>query len=112
MRVDRIGVLIQKEIAEILHRKINDKRIGFVTITGVKVTKDLSIARVYYSHIGSLKDRQDSHKGLKSATKFIKGEIGKVLHTARVPEIYFEYDDRIEKTSNLINQINALSDES
>ncbi len=110
-RLERVAALIQSEIAEILRRKVNDKRIGFVSITTVEVSSDLAHAWVRYSHIGSKEDFEASRKGLRSAAKFIKGEIGKVLQTQRVPEIHFMYDDRLEKTAQLIDKINALSDQ-
>ena len=111
-RVERVSALIQQEIADILIKKINDKRIGFISITKVEVSKDFSHAWVSYSQIGSDEAKQLTKRGLSSATPFIKGELGKVLRLQKVPQIHFKYDDRIEKTAKLIEQINALSEES
>lgn len=111
-RVDRVSVLIQQEIADILIKKINDKRIGFISLTKVDLSPDFSHAWVYYSQIGSEEAKYETKRGLSSATKFIKGELGKVLRLQRVPQIHFKFDDRVEKTAQLIERINALSDES
>jgi ribosome-binding factor A len=105
----RVASFIHRELAGILHKKINDSRIGMITITEVKVSADLSHAWVRYSQIGNEEARYRTKKGLQSATQFIKGELGKALPTHRVPRLHFVYDDRIEKTSQLIDQINALS---
>ncbi len=110
-RTERVASLLKKEIADILHRKINDIRIGFITITSIKISPDLTHAWVYYSQIGSEEQKQITKKGLASATKFIKLEIGKVLTTQVVPNIHFQYDDTLERAQKLIEKIDALSDQ-
>lgn len=109
--MDRIASLIQAEIAQILRRKVNDKRIGMISITSVEISKDLAHAWIYYSELGGKEKFEETKKGLQSATKFIKGEVGKVLETQRVPNLHFVYDDRLEKTAALIEKINALSND-
>jgi ribosome-binding factor A len=108
-RVERIASLIKREIADILRKRANDTRIGFITLTKVTVTKDLSQAFVYYSEIGSEEAKKKTKLGLQSSTKFIKGEVGKALHTKTVPELHFKYDDSLEKAAQLIDRINEIS---
>ena len=62
-RTQRVGEEIQKEISSLLLNGLKDPRIGFVTITSVHVTSDLSIAKVYFTVMGDEKARKDSEKG-------------------------------------------------
>ncbi len=108
-RIERIASLIKREVADILRKKTNDNRIGFISITKVDVTKDLSQAWVYYSEYGSDAAKKQTALGLKSSSKFIKGEVGRALHTKVVPELHFKYDDTLEKAAQLIDRINEIS---
>ena len=100
-RIERIANLIKKEVAEMLIREVKDPRIGMVTITGVKVSKDLRIAHIYYSAIGSEKQIQDSAIGLRQATKFIQREIGRRIRIRYTPAIDFQFDHSLEYGSHI-----------
>ena len=95
-RAQRVGETIQKEISALLLRGLKDPRSGFVTITGVEVTSDLHLARVYYSVIGDEAARRDSAAGLKSSIPFLRSQLGKHLHMKYVPDLLFHYDTSIE----------------
>ena len=97
-----------KEISEVLQRKINDSRIGFISILDVKLSKDLDHAWVYYSQIGSEEEIQITKKGLASATKFIKNEIGKVLKIKTIPDIHFRYDDSLVRGTEIVEKLKEL----
>lgn len=112
MRLERINSLLKQEIATILTRRINDQRIGFISITEVKISKDLSLAKVFYSQLGSEEDRKRTKKGLQAARKFIKGEIGRVIKLRTVPDLCFIYDESIERGSRVLSKLNKLASES
>jgi len=95
-RAHRVGELIQKEISALLLRGLNDPRIGFVTITGVEVTPDLHLARVYYTVIGDEAARRNCAAGLKSATPFIRQQLGRQLQMRYTPDLLFHYDSSID----------------
>jgi ribosome-binding factor A len=101
-RTVQIGGLIQQEISELLVRKIKDPRLELVTITGVKVSPDLKLARIYFSRIGSPDEIRRVLQGLQSAAGFIKRELGQRMQLRRVPDLEFvhdtsfEYGERIE----------------
>ena len=98
----QVGGLLQKEISELLLRKIKDPRLEMVTITGVKVSSDLKMARVYFSRYGNAEEIRQGLEGLQSASGFIKRELGLRLKLRHVPDLEFihdtsfEYGDRIE----------------
>jgi ribosome-binding factor A len=101
-RTIQVGGLLQKEISELLLRKINDPRLEMVTISGVEVSPDLKLARVFFSRFGNSTEVQQGLEGLQSAAGFIKRELGQRLKLRHVPELEFmhdtsfEYGDRIE----------------
>jgi len=102
-RATRVADQIRMEVAEILSRKIKDPRVQFVTVTDVKMTADLKIARVYVSTLTPERYEQQTAPGLKSAVGYIRTEIGRRLNLRYTPEVVFyqdtsaQYADRIEK---------------
>jgi len=108
-RLKRLESLLKAEISEILSRKINDMRIGFISITRIDISKDSNHAWVYYSQIGSEEEKLKSKKGLASATKFIHSEISKNIRYMPIPKLHFKFDDSIEKGHDIITKINNLN---
>ncbi|HCF59537.1 MAG TPA: 30S ribosome-binding factor RbfA [Myxococcales bacterium] len=107
-RTERVAALIQQEISTMLVRGLKAPRIGFVTITGAKVSPDLREAWVYYAVHGDEKVRADTAKGLDAARGFIRRELGKALKTKVTPELHFVYDEAIEhgdRIERLIKQV-------
>ncbi len=102
-RPERVGEEIRHELAALLLREVHDPGIGFVTLTRVKVSPDLQMARVYYTQLGDDKARRETVRALERATPFLRRHIGARMRLRRVPEIRFEFDesvghqDRIEK---------------
>ena len=101
-RTVQVGGLLQREISELLVRKIKDPRLDMVTITGVEISPDLKLARVYFSRFGNSEELRQGLEGLQSAAGFIKRELGQRLKLRHVPDLEFvhdssfEYGDRIE----------------
>ena len=95
-RAQKVAEAIQKEISSLIIKGLKDPRVGFVTITAVDVTSDLSLAKVFFTVIGDDKARKDSAAGLKSAIPYIRREIGKQLRLRVVPEVVFQYDTSID----------------
>ncbi len=110
MKVARLANIFRNEIAELLRKKINDPRIGFISITHVKISADLKTAKVYYSQFGNDSEKKKTLKALKRAESFIKYEIGKIINLRVMPDIIFEFDDTLEKGVNLINKIEELNE--
>ena len=95
-RPDRVGEQIRDEISALLTRgAVHDPGIGFITLTRVKVSADLQMARVFYTSLGDDKARKETAKALTRATPFLRRQIGSVLHLRRVPELDFRFDEAI-----------------
>jgi ribosome-binding factor A len=107
-RSDRVGDLILEVVAELLRKDIRDPRVQAVTLTAVKVSKDLRHARVYFNLLGGQTDCDDVLAGLKSATGFIRAKVGKQLKLRFVPELEFTYDnteDEAQRIDKLLKQV-------
>jgi ribosome-binding factor A len=110
-RLDRLGGLIQKEISDIVFRRIRDPRLGFVSVTAVRVTPDLSYASVYVSFIGNDEDSQKSMDCLLRAASFIRSELGKRLEIKRIPELRFFRDDSSERGARIDSILKHLKED-
>lgn len=111
IRTEKVADLIRDEISQILQRKIKDHRIGFISITEVKVTPDLREAFVYVSVLGDEETKKKSMKGIQSAAKFIRGELGKKISLRSTPKLIFREDDSLERGAKIIEKLNALENE-
>lgn len=95
-RSEKVAEAIHEEVSALLVKGLKDPRIGFVTITGVKVTDDLHLATIYFTVIGNDEQKTDSAAGLNSAKGFIRREMGKTLKMRYVPDLIFRYDASVE----------------
>ena len=86
-----------------LSTEVSDPGVGLVTVTRVKVTADLSLARVYWTVLGEAKERKETAKALNRTTPYLRHLLSQRLTLRRAPEIKFQYDesvaaqDRIER---------------
>lgn len=95
-RIERFNEQLKREITLLVREEVRDPRIGTVTVTGVEVSADLSVARVYVSAIGTEEEKGESLEGLRAAAPFIRTELGRRLRVRRVPELRFELDRSLE----------------
>jgi ribosome-binding factor A len=113
-RPQRIALQIQQEISLLISRHIKDRRIGFVTVTGVRMSPDLKHAKVYVTLMETEEQKKESLAALHHASGWIRRELGKKIRMKHVPEIVFitdtsqDYGDHIEE---LINKIHEPTDE-
>lgn len=88
---------------------LKDPRIGFVTVTGVRTTKDLSQATVFVSVLGDEEEQARTLAGLQSAHGVLQTQVGRELGTRRTPVLTFEYDPAIERGVRLTKLIDELA---
>ncbi|MCE5006012.1 MULTISPECIES: 30S ribosome-binding factor RbfA [Staphylococcus] len=108
MRAERVGEQMKQEIMDIANNKVKDPRIGFLTITDVQLTNDLSIATIYLTVLGNEKQKEDTFKGLEKAKGFIKSELGSRMRLRIIPELNFEYDESIDYGNKIERMIQDL----
>lgn len=103
-RVDRVATEIMRTLSEILHKETKDPRLQSVNITECKISKDLSIAKVYFTIIGCNEEdqpAQDAIKALEKARGFFRAEVGKNVQLRITPELRFYYDTVAENASHI-----------
>ena len=91
-RVRRIADRIQVIVAEMLERRIKDPRLGFVTVTDVRVSGDTQNASVFYTVLGEREELEGTAVALESAKGLIRSEVGKQLGMRHVPTLEFIHD--------------------
>jgi ribosome-binding factor A len=94
-RPERVGDQIRSELAELIAREVHDPGIGFLTVTRVKVTADLQIARVFYTSLGDERAMRETARALTRATPFLRRQLSHRLRLRRAPELEFLYDESI-----------------
>lgn len=95
-RSDRVSGLIQKVLSEILQKDIKDPRLKMATITGVDVSRDLKLARIYFTTPDGEQQKDAAVKGFNSARGYIKRTLAHELGLKYMPDIQFFYDASIE----------------
>ena len=95
-RSDRVSGLIQQVLSEILKRDIGDPRLQMATITEVEVTRDLKLARIYFTIPGGKSKKDAAINGFNSARGFIKRILAQEIDLKYMPDIKFFYDDSLE----------------
>ena len=110
-RPERIGEEVRQAVSLALAREVQDPRIGFVTITRVKVSPDLQQARLYYRTIGDEKSRKETARGLEAAKPFLRRAVANQVRLRRVPELAFEYDRGVEHQDRVEQILREIEDE-
>jgi len=112
-RQERIAEAIRQEASVIIHDKLKDPRLGFVTITSVQVTPDLRYAKIFFSVLGNEESYKKTKDALDSALGFVRKLVAQRLNLRFAPEIAFyedrstEYSVRIEEVLNEIKELDG-----
>lgn len=106
-RTERLDELLREEISAVLSRDVQDPRIGFVTVTRVEVTRDLSHATVWVSIIGTADERRESMRGLERAMPFVRGRLAP-LRLRRIPQLHVRYDESVERGTRVLRLLDEL----
>jgi len=109
-RADRVSDHLKLEISQMLLKEVKDPHIGFMTITGVEVSKDLHVANVFYTILGDEKQVSESAQALSRVSHFIKRQLGKRLRMRYIPDIVFRYDHSLEYGAKIDNILGHLKD--
>lgn len=107
-RPESVGKNIQVELSQILRTETRDPRLGFVTITGVHMTHDLRTAKVYISVLGNDEERRLTLEGLNRANAFLRRSLGQRVQLRHVPELFFAYDDTLERGNHIDKLLDQL----
>ena len=110
-RADRVSGLIQEVLSNLLKKDIHDPRLKMVTITNVKMSRDLKLARIYFSIYGDSSKVEAAAKGFESARGFIKLSLARRLGLRYMPDLKFFYDESFEYGTHIDELLKRLTTE-
>jgi ribosome-binding factor A len=110
-RVSRVAELIKREVSQMLLNGIKDDRVGagIISVTDVDVSGDLQHATIFVSIYGTEEAKTETMAGLKSATGYIRSELGARIRLRRTPEVIFVEDHSIERGTKVLSLLNQLA---
>jgi ribosome-binding factor A len=107
-RSDRVSGQIQKVLSEILLKKVKDPRLENASITGVRMSRDLRIARIYFVTSGNKKNIEEALEGFKSAIGYVKRTLARQLGLRYMPDLKFFYDESFDYGSHIDKVLKAV----
>jgi ribosome-binding factor A len=107
-RPEQVAETLRQVVTDALMREVRDPRVGFVTVTAVQVTNDLSHATVMVSVPGDEAARERAIAGLRSAAGFLRSRVAKTLTTRTVPELHFELDRGLAHAARIDELLNEI----
>jgi ribosome-binding factor A len=110
-RSERVGCQIQKVLSDILLRRVKDPRLKSASITGVKMSRDLRIARVYFITSDKKHTIDETIEGFKSALGYVKFKLAEALGLRYMPELRFFYDESFEYGVRIDKILSRIHDE-
>ncbi len=109
-RTQKVAKLAREVLGDLVH-DLKDPRVGFVTIVAVRVTPDLRNMRAIVSVLGTDEEKEETMKGLASATPFLRTEIGRQVRMKYLPQLTFELDRGAEEAARIESLFRQISEE-
>lgn len=114
-RADRVSGLIQRKLAQIIQTEIKDPRLPrFITVSAVKISADMSVAKIYVTLLGDHCDDGEAIALLNKASGFLRTALARSIKLRVIPQLRFVYDQSIEYGNNLrrmIDEVNASNED-
>ena len=101
IRQAKVGEMIKRELAELLQKEMRDPRLNMVSVTEVEVARDMTVAKVFISTLGTPEERKEALKALSGASGFLRGHLGRVTDMKTIPALMFRYDTGIERGTRM-----------
>ena len=111
-RVEKVANAIKEETGSIIQNELRDPRLGFITVMRVELTKDLQLARIYCSVMGSEDKKDKAMEGLESARGFIRRLLSERLKLRLSPELVFKLDKSVDCSIEISETIERIKNES
>ncbi|MBI2885529.1 MAG: 30S ribosome-binding factor RbfA [Candidatus Omnitrophica bacterium] len=108
IRKDRVSGQLQQEIAMIIHRELKHPALGFVTVTKVELSNDLSYAKVGFSCLGGEAERAGTQAALDRSAGFIHSLLKKRFRLKVIPTLVFRYDESIAQSIEMAEKLDQL----
>ena len=110
-RIERVASMVKREVSQMLLNGIKDDRVGdgMVSVTDVIVSGDLQHTKIFVSIYGTDEAKAETMEGLKSATSYVRSQLGQRLQLRRTPEVIFLEDHSLERGDKMLILLNQLS---
>ena len=108
-RIERTEAILREKIAIIVLERLNDPRLGFVTITGAKLSRDRRHCKVLYTVLGTPTQRRLSEQALRDAAPHIQEVLAPSMRLRTIPEVRFVYDESVAKESRMYDLLDELA---
>jgi len=102
---------LRRIIASALHLEVEDPRVGFVTVSEVRLNRDRTVAQVFYTVLGDEEERKTSLEGLKRCRGYLRQIVGDQIRMRAVPEIRFTYDDSLDRSFSVEETLDRIAKE-
>lgn len=114
-RSQRVASEMQKELAEILQREVHDRRLGFVTVNEVVLSKDLAVAKIYITVLNAEDEaaKLANVKVLNEISPFIRHELARRMRLRHISELHFYYDHSFDtgmRVAELLHELDDIKD--
>lgn len=109
-RQRKVAELLHEEISQLIQYGTQDPRIGFVTVTGVEVTPDLRLARVYVTVLGDKAEAKSTLEGLNNAKGYFRHQLGQSISLRYIPELAFKLDTSLEQGLRIEHLLDSLEE--
>ncbi len=109
MRQEKIQEQLVHEISLIIQQELKDPRLGFITVTGAEISRDLRHSKVFISVMGSDEVKKASFKALKSASGMLRGEFARRAHLRVAPDLEFVEDEGIARGQRIFELLNSVA---
>jgi ribosome-binding factor A len=106
-RLRRVADQIQRELSGLLHAELKDPRVGMITLTGVEMSPDLALAKVFFTTLGDAESLTRTQEGLARAAGFLRAQLAGRLKLRTAPELRFHHDASVEHGVRLSQLIDA-----
>ncbi len=107
-RAERVAELVHAELSRLLREEVRDPRLSLVSVTAVRLTDDLKLARVYFVPLGGRGDITAIQTGLEKGRGFLRSRLARRLQLRYTPELRFYADDHLEQAVAMTTLLNQL----
>lgn len=109
--IDRLTTTVQRTLTELIQKEVKDPAVGFITVTDVEITNDLSYATIYVSFLGNEAREKAGLKALDRAKGFLRRELGHRVKMRKVPELTFKIDTSLKYGQHIDTLLNKVKNE-
>jgi len=100
---------LRRIVATALHLEVEDPRVGFVTVSEVRLNRDRTVAQVFYTVLGDEEERRTSLEGLKRCRGYLRQIIGDKIRMRAVPELRFTYDESLDRSFRIEETLDEIA---